>query len=145
MMSRPLHYRAFVALVLVAGALVATPAGAQDPRESTVQRAAREWLAVIDRADYAASWQAAGAKFRLSISPERWSEAVSAVRGPLGKLSQRSMLKTTFTRSFPGVPDGDYALVVFRTAFENKTEGEETVTLEHESDGAWRVIGYFIR
>ena len=53
MMPRRLHHRVFVALVLVVGALAAMPAAAQDPRESTVQRAAREWLAVIDRADYA--------------------------------------------------------------------------------------------
>jgi hypothetical protein len=110
-----------------------------------VQRAARDWLALIDRGDYAASWKAAGAKFRLAISPERWTEAVTQVRGPLGPLVQRSSLKTTFTRSFPGVPDGDYSLVVFRTAFEKKTEGDETVTLEREADGEWRVVGYFIR
>lgn len=137
--------RALVALALVTCALAPAPLTAQDSRETTVQRAARDWLAIVDRGDYKATWDATGAKFRLAITPERWSEAVAAVRGPLGALVQRSVLKTTFTRSFPGVPDGDYALVVFRTAFEKKTEGDETVTLEHEPDGAWRVVGYFIR
>jgi hypothetical protein len=137
--------RALLATAAAAMLLAAAPAVAQDARETSVQRAARDWLALIDRGDYAASWKAAGAKFRLAISPERWTEAVTKVRGPLGPLVQRSSLKTTFTRSFPGVPDGDYSLVVFRTAFEKKTEGDETVTLEREADGEWRVVGYFIR
>ena len=141
--SMPL--RTLGALLVAAIVLAAGPAAAQDARESTVQRAARDWLALIDKGDYAASWKQAGSKFRLAITPERWSESVTAVRGPLGPLVQRSMLSTTFTRTFPGVPDGDYALVVFRTALEKKTEGDETLTLEHEPDGAWRVIGYFIR
>jgi len=132
-------------LALVAWLALLQPALAQDARETTVQAAAREWLAHIDRGDYAASWKAAGAKFQAEITEQRWSEAASNVRGPLGPVAQRSVLKTNFTRAFPGVPDGDYALVIFRTAFEKKTEGEETVTLERERDGRWRVIGYFIR
>ncbi len=54
------------------------------------------------------------------------------------------MLSTQFTKTFPGAPDGDYALLVFRTSFAKKIDSRETVTLEHEADGAWRVIGYFI-
>jgi len=145
MSARSMSARALLALCAIFTALAAWPLSAQDARETTVQGAARDWLAVIDRADYVASWNAAGSKFRLAITPERWSEAVAGVRGPLGPVVQRSVLKTTFTHSFPGVPDGDYALVVFRTAFEKKSEGDETVTLEHEADGKWRVIGYFIR
>jgi len=145
MIARIAGPRALAILLVIAGALAACPLVAQDARETTVQRTARDWVALIDRGDYAASWKAAGAKFRLAITPERWSEAVKAVRGPLGPLAQRTVLSTSFTRSFPGASDGDYALVVFRTAFEKKTEGDETLTLEREPDGAWRVIGYFIR
>lgn len=145
MSAATVRARAVALLLLAASALVALPAVSQDARETMVQRVARDWLALIDRGDYAASWKAAGAKFRLAITPERWSEAAAAVRGPLGPLSQRSMLKTTFTRSFPGVPDGDYALIVFRTSFDKKSEGDETVTLEREADGEWHVVGYFIR
>jgi hypothetical protein len=132
-------------LVLLAAFALLPPALAQDARETTVQTAAREWLALIDRGDHAASWKAAGAKFKADITEERWSDASKAVTEQFGRAVQRSVRKTNFTRSFPGVLDGDYALVIFRTAFAHKTEGEETVTLEHEPDGKWRVIGYFIR
>jgi hypothetical protein len=36
------------------------------------------------------------------------------------------------------------ALAQFRTTFAKKTDTRETVTLEHEADGAWRVVGYVI-
>ena len=45
----------------------------------------------------------------------------------------------------PGVPDGEYSLLVFRSGFTKKADSRETVTLEREADGVWRVIGYFIR
>ena len=125
--------------------LAALPAAAQDPRESVVAGAARDWLALIDKGDYAASWQAAGTKFRSAITAERWGESAKAVRAPLGAVVQRTGQRTTFAREFPGVPQGDYALVNFLTAFEKRTDTEETVTLEREADGQWHVIGYFIR
>jgi hypothetical protein len=43
------------------------------------------------------------------------------------------------------VPEGDYALVGYVTNFAKRPEGHETVTLEHEADGTWRVVGYFVR
>jgi hypothetical protein len=106
--------------------------GARVPRAGRCRRLRREL-------------EGSGAKFRLDITPDRWAQAAKGVRAPLGALTRRSMLKTTFTRSFPGVPEGDYALVLFRTSFERKADGDETVTLERESDGRWRVIGYVVR
>jgi hypothetical protein len=125
--------------------IAAAPAIAQDPRESTVGAAARDWLALIDKGDYDASWKAAGAKFRAAMSTQQWGTAVGGVRAPLGSVKQRSSVRTAFTREFQGVPEGDYALVNYRTSFEKRDDSDETVTLERESDGQWRVIGYFIR
>ena len=64
---------------------------------------------------------------------------------PNTSVKSRTIFKTDFTKSFPGAPDGDYALIVYATSFANKAEGHETLTLERESDGKWRVVGYFIR
>ena len=134
--------RAAAALALAAGA--GAPL-AQDGRTSTVQAAARDWLALADRGDGGATWDATGKKFRDAITRERWTEALAAVRNPLGAVTQRSVLSTTFRKSVPGAPDGEYVTVLFRTSFAGKTDGGETVTLEHEADGAWRVVGYFIQ
>jgi hypothetical protein len=133
------------ALAGVAIALPVLPARAQDARGATVQKAARDWLTLTDRLDGAASRAAAGKKFQDAIAVERWSVALAQVRGSAGALVQRAVVTTRFERTFPGAPDGDYAIVEFRTAFAGKTEALETVSLEHEADGAWRVIGYFIK
>jgi hypothetical protein len=139
-------WRALRAVLALAAALCyAGQLAAQDPRASLVQETARAWLAQTDRGDAAASWKDAGQQFRNAITVERWTESLNRVRPPLGAVSQRALLKTQFRKSFPGAPDGDYAVVVFRTTFAKKSDASETVTLEHEPDGAWRVIGYFVR
>jgi hypothetical protein len=117
---------------------------AQDPRATTAQKEARRWLELTDHGDAAASWRDAGKKFQNAITADRWADSLKDVRPPLGELVDRTVLSTQLTRQIPGAPDGDYALLEIRTSFAKKTDTRETVTLEREADGAWRVIGYFI-
>jgi hypothetical protein len=73
-------------------------------------------------------------------------DALQKARGPLGATEQRTIFETTFDKALPdGGPEGEFALVMYRTAFAKKADSVETVTLEREKDGVWRVIGYFIR
>ena len=83
--------------------------------------------------------------FKSALPRDRWADSLHKARDPLGALAQRTVLSTTFATSFPGAPDGNYAIVLFRTSFAKKTDATETVTLEREADGAWRVVGYVIR
>ena len=132
-------------LALIFAWLVADAALAQDPQATAAQAAAREWLALTDRADAQASWNAAGKKFQAAMPATGWGDALAKARTPLGSMKSRTIFKTDFKKSFPGAPDGDYALIIYTTSFANKAEGHETLTLERESDGKWRVVGYFIR
>jgi hypothetical protein len=140
--GRRLFAQAALALFFAWQAGIAT---AQDATATAVQRIAREWLALVDRGDAAASHAAAAARFRSAITRERWTDALTAARAPFGALEQRSVLSTRFEKSFPDAPDGSYASVLFRTSFAKKVDGRETVTLEREADGAWRVVGYLIQ
>jgi Protein of unknown function (DUF4019) len=129
-----------------AAAILWASAGvAQDPVTSAVQRVARDWLALTDRGDAGGSWDVAAKQFKSSISRERWIDALSKVRAPFGAFEQRAVLSTRFEKSFAGAPDSSYAIVIFRTSFAKRADGQETVTLEREADGAWRVVGYGIR
>jgi hypothetical protein len=118
---------------------------AQDPRAVLAQDAARDWLAIVDRGDVAGSWQAAGERFRQALDAQRWKQALSRVRTPLGAVLRRTVLRTSFTDAFAGAPRGDYAVVQFRTSWQNKADGIEQVTLEHGTDGRWHVVGYVIQ
>jgi hypothetical protein len=133
------------AALLLAAAGCISVSTAQDGRTSSVQAAARDWLALTDRGETGESWDAAGKQFRGVITRERWSETLAAVRKPFGDMVQRSVLSTRFPKSIPGGQDGEYAMVLFRTSFVNRQDSRETVTLERESDGAWRVVGYVIQ
>jgi hypothetical protein len=133
------------AAIICVGALVAAAALAQDPRASAVQTAARDWLALVDRSDAQASWSAAGKRFQAALPADGWAAALAKARAPLGALKSRTISKTDFRKKFQDYPEGDYALIIYTASFANKTAGQETVTLERESDGKWRVIGYFIR
>ena len=132
------------AAVLCAALSTHDVARAQDPRATLVQKVARDWLALTDRGDASASWNAAGKQFQNAIALDRWAEAFKTVRPPLGAVLDRIALSTEFPKSIPGAPDGDYAVLMFRTNFGNKTDGRERVALQRESDVSWRVIGYVI-
>ena len=138
------HARASVALLCLTW-LVAGIAVAQDPKATDAQAAARDWLALADRSDAQASWNAAGKKFQAAMSAAAWGDALAKVRTPLGEMKSRTISQTGFRKKFQDVPEGDYALIVYVTNFANKVRGQETVTLERESDGKWRVLGYSIQ
>lgn len=107
--------------------------------------AALAWLSQTDAGEHAAAWAAAGSAFKTAVTATQWQQAVQGVRGPLGAVRERKDRRATFTRSLPGAPDGHYAVLEFDTVFEHKAQAVETVTVAQEPQGAWRVVGYFIR
>jgi hypothetical protein len=131
--------------VLAAGLVALAPASrAQDPRAIEAQQAARAWLAIADKLDADASYRAAGPKFRSVLTPERWRDAVRLVRTPLGAMERRSVTGTEFATRLKGQPDGEYALVAFRTSWAKKAVGRELVSVERVQ-GRWQVVGYVIQ
>jgi Protein of unknown function (DUF4019) len=126
-------------------ALAACSPQASNEGTRQAEAAARSWLALVDAAHYAESWDAAAVYFRNSISQSQWVSRLSAVRGPLGDLKSRQESSTRFARSLPGAPDGEYIVIQFSTSFEHKAAATETVTPMKDADGQWRVSGYYIR
>ena len=135
------------ALVLfVCTALAPFAVRAQDPRAAAAQRAARDWLALVDKLDAEASWKAAGERFRGAFSPTVWVDRLRREREMRGVLIQRAAADTAFADSGIGLPDGgNYALVAFRSSFANQIDAREEVMLEVGPDYAWHVIGYVIQ
>jgi hypothetical protein len=112
--------------------------------ESAVS-AAESWLAVVDGGDYSKSWEDSAALFRAAVTKEQWAQALAASRKPLGSLESRKVKSTQYATSLPGAPDGEYVVIQFATSFANKKSAIETVTPMKDSDGAWRVSGYYIK
>jgi hypothetical protein len=128
--------------VLVAGTL---PAAAQDPKVSEARRTALEWLALTDAGNGDASWNEASKKFQGSMTAAQWTEGLQKARAPYGAVEQRTFVSAQASNQFPGAPEGEYAVITFMTAFANKRGVGETLSMEREADGKWRVVGYSIR
>ncbi len=125
-------------------AVTAAPALAADAA-SAAREEAEAWLALVDGERYGESWERAASFFKQRVTAEQWRQAASGVRGPLGKLTSREFLRAQPTNKLPGAPDGDYVVIQFRTSFENKNAAVETITPMKDTDGAWRVSGYYVR
>ncbi|HVC19819.1 MAG TPA: DUF4019 domain-containing protein [Vicinamibacterales bacterium] len=108
-------------------------------------RAAAAWLRLVDQGRYGQSWRIASALFKRAVTQDGWQRAMEQIRAPLGPVARRRPFRTTATTSLPGVPDGHYVVLQYRTSFAHKASALETVTCVQEADGAWRVAGYFIR
>ena len=133
-----------VALLALGLFVSCNPARASDEKEAAAVEAAQTWLALVDAGRYGEGWRTAAAYFKNAISQDQLSQSLGAVRRPLGKVLSRTLLSKTFMTELAGAPDGQYVVILFDTAFENKASSVETITPMADPDGAWRVAGYFI-
>ncbi|MRR07690.1 MAG: DUF4019 domain-containing protein [Deltaproteobacteria bacterium] len=126
--------------------LVVGIATAQNPqKEKAAVASAEKWLAAVDQGKYLDSWQEAAVYFKNAVTKEQWEQSMLSFRKPLGRLVSRKVKSTLYRTTLPGAPDGEYVVITFETAFENKASAVETVTPMLEKDGKWRVTGYFIK
>ena len=132
-------------LGLISVILVSVAYGAEANPKKEALAAAENWLALIDKGEYAESWKEAAEYFKTAVSQDQWVNSLQAVRKPLGKLNSRTVKSKTYKTSLPGAPDGEYVVLQFTTSFENKKSALETVTPMKDKDGRWRVSGYFIK
>ncbi len=106
--------------------------------------AALGWLALVDAGQWEESWQRAGAIFRSEVTAGQWEDAARSVRDPLGAVQSREVVSVQQTSNLPGVPEGDYVVLQFATAFAGAAQSVETVIMRDE-DGGLKTVGYFVR
>lgn len=144
----PLAIRAFAILVVLAIVAIApNQARAQTQSDNIAQArtAADQWLSLIDRGDYRASWMNAASFFKDRVTMDQWEQQVGAVRGSLGQLTLRKFRSARYTTSLPGAPDGKYVVLQYNSSFAHKKAATEIVTPMMDTDGKWRVSGYYVR
>ena len=118
------------------------------PDRETAVPVAEQWLQLIDRDDYTASWRA-GAEFaQRSITPEKWEQLLRTSRDAMGPTVSRQLYSVEIQQDIPGargnILRGTFAIVLFDTAFGNFPSARETVPLLLEADGRWRPVGYTV-
>jgi hypothetical protein len=134
-------------LILVVSLVLAVCAAvvrAADEPDKAAQESAERWLALVDAGHYGDSYDAAASLFKKSLTKEQWIEAVGKARGPLGKLDSRRLLGAKRMTELPNAPKGEYEVMQYEAKFADGT-AVETITPMKDSDGSWRVSGYYIR
>jgi predicted Ser/Thr protein kinase len=107
--------------------------------------AAESWLPIIDRGNFGESWNESAPAFQNAVSQTKWEDSMNAFRQPLGNQLSRKLISAKHVTQMPGVPDGDYVVMQFKTSFENKPTAVETVTVGPKTDDQWKVSGYYIK
>lgn len=123
---------------------VITKSSISDETKEEVVNDAKEWLGLIYDNNYSQSWDNAASLFQNAISKEQWTQQLSGIVPPLGKVISRDLISSEYHTTLPGAPDGEYIVIQFKTSFENKNESIETVTQMKDGD-QWKVSGYFIK
>lgn len=136
-------------LILPILVMLAAGCGVRDqsdkPEVQAGLSAAAEWLALVDAGNFTGSWATAAAYFRAAVPQDQWITSLNAFRVPMGAQVSRKVKTSHFETSMPGAPDGQYVLVQYDTSFANKKAAVESATVMLETNGIWRVSGYFIR
>lgn len=134
---------------MVAGAFVCGGASVRSVRaeapQAQAQKAAEEWLALVDAGNYGESWDQAAQMLKASISRKDWISSVKEKRASLGKLVSRTLAKADSLKNMPGLPPGEYFGLQFRSSFANMPNATEVVVPTLEKDGKWRVSEYVVQ
>ena len=136
-----------IALGVLAATLAScgVAAAADELDSAPAMTAAQDWLALVDRGNYGASWDAAAELFREKVERAKWETMVESIRAPLGGVISRKVRIASVMRDVPGAPAGEYVVIQYDTRYENRPLTTEVVTPMRDKDGAWRVSGYYIR
>lgn len=120
-----------------AGTLADARAAARDTAEA--------WLALHDAGKHEQTWNELASPVKGRLSPEQWRLSMELAGSGTGSLVSRSFEKSLYSESLPGVPDGSYVVVTYRSRFEKRDETSEIVAVALDTDGRWRVCGYHVR
>ncbi len=118
---------------------------AQQKPDEHAQKSAEAWLALTDSGQYGESWDQAATTFKGAVSRDQWISQLTGVRTPLGKLESRKPSGAQSKSNPPNAPAGEYVVLQFRTAFENRKDSTEIVAMFLDKDGKWHTAGYFIK
>ena len=133
--------------LMLGGGVPCAAQGLEGP-DSALARArlaADAWLALVDGTQYEASWDSAASPFRAAVTRSDWQTSLMKARAPFGPIRGRTLRSAAYRTELPGVPPGDYVVMQYEAEVAGDRTIVETVTPMLESDGRWRVSGYYIR
>src|SRR5437667_12792943 len=102
---------------------------AKRAEEGAARLAASKWLNLVDEGDYEEAFEWEAQDFRMSRTQNQFVRYMQARRAPFGRTLSRRFIGAANIHKFVGVPDGNHASIIFKTAFENKVQTADRVIL----------------
>ena len=131
------------ALFLAFG-LIANANDSDSPESiDAAKEASTIWLSMVDEQKYQESWSEASAILKGAVTQAEWTANLNSIRGSLGAVERRDADTSEFHESLEELPDGEYFVFTFRSAFENRNFAYEVLAIAKEPDSSWRVMGYY--
>ena len=140
--------RLIVFVIVAVLAAVAAPVRvlrAADQPAAVAQKAAEQWLALVDAGKYGESWDEAAQMFKSAVSRKDFLSTTRETRASFGKVASRKLASAHELKNIPGLPPGEYFAVQFRSSFEKLPAATEVVIPTLEKDGKWRVSQYVVQ
>lgn len=140
-------YRIHAILLLSVLVIIFVPQFTNKPdkqKSAAATTAATEFLQLVDSDRYAESWQIAAQYLQQKVPRTDWTAKLTNIRTTFGPFMQRELENISFTAPAEELPDQEFILLEYATKFELK-EVNEILTVMHDTDGSWRVVGYFIQ
>lgn len=133
---------ALLAVLAQSGAVTTTTAPVGAPAsvaptsasEAAATEAARHFLALLDRDDWAGSWKATHKSFQLLNTVEWWAQASRSVRARIGKPISRELATIDFTAA----PPNGYWIITYKARYAKQASVTETLQLASE-DGSLKL------
>ena len=105
----------------------------------------RKWLQLVDRGDYARSYQFAAGHFKYVLTKEQYAATLREGRESFGGLVGRERISALYKTDPPRAPKGEYVIIHFKVSFESGETTLERVSVIKEKDNTWKVAGYHIK
>ena len=109
-----------------------------DTCKTTALPGIESWLDLMDKGDYAQSWEAGSRSFRWAVTKGDWMEALEKVRRPLGKIISRKLISTKYSAL------GYRCDTKFESSFDGLKSTAETLVFTRQWNGEWKPAGYLI-
>jgi hypothetical protein len=117
---------------------------AHAPQVAAAQKAAVDWLAIVDAEKYAESWKATAPFLQQHLSEAAWLKRMDSMRKPIDPLVERTLQTTQYRDQFPGLPQGQYVAFVWETYFGAKHSMLESVIMSFDGT-TWKTVGYAVQ
>jgi len=143
-----MNTRSFLSGCLLIAALFSAPSPVSAQDDASIKQAvaaAESFLSLLDNGKYEESWETSAEAFRKAVSKDQWKAAAGQVRGSVGSLSSRKLMSGADAPKAGSNAQGEFVVVKFQSAFSKLPNAIETVSPMRDSDGKYRVSGYFVQ